>query len=77
MDFTSAFDRPMSRAAASLSLSSPGVATRLAQVLYQPIRCDGSAAPRPLAAPQPANDRHPLIPGLRAGRRALLRVIGR
>jgi hypothetical protein len=70
MDFTSAFDRPGSRAAASLALSTPGVATRLAQVLYQPVRCDG-------IAPQPANDRHPLIPGLRGGRRALLRVIGR
>ena len=77
MDFTSAFDRPASRAAASLSLSTPGVATRLAQILYQPVRCDGTPAPLPLAAPQPANDRHPRIPGLGAGRRALLRVIGR
>lgn len=75
MDFISAFERPGALAAASLSLSAPGVATALARVFYEPGRCDGAGLPEPAAAPLPANDRHPRA-AFGAGRRSLLRVIG-
>ena len=76
MDFTSAFNRPGALAAATLSISAPGVATRLACTLYEPGRCDGAGLPKPAAAPVPANDRHARLPGFGAGRRSLMHVFG-